>query len=313
MARIRTVKPEFFTSEQVMNLPISARLAFIGLWCFCDDAGNHTASAKTLKAEVFPSDDVTSTEVQGYVDHLLEQGLLVIYEAEGKQYWHVTGWHHQRIDKPTIKHPPFRAPAATAPVAVEAEESSPRVEGDDGSQIALGGLDEDSPSTTRGLDPGMEGKGKEGRNTPQPPKGGRRSKPAGSEHDPPGFAEFWAVYPRRDARQDAVKAFRQVGVHESPQLLQSVLAGVRAWSVHEQWVRDGGRYIPLPASWLRGRRWEDEALAVVLRAAGESPDGGPPWWQRAGFANQHEAANARCYAHNADQFRDGHRVEEAAA
>jgi hypothetical protein len=49
MARIRTVKPEFWTSEQVMELSPLARLAFIGMWNFCDDAGVHTASAKRLK------------------------------------------------------------------------------------------------------------------------------------------------------------------------------------------------------------------------------------------------------------------------
>jgi hypothetical protein len=49
MARIRTVKPEFWTSEQVMNCSRDARLLFIGMWNFCDDGGNHPASAKTLK------------------------------------------------------------------------------------------------------------------------------------------------------------------------------------------------------------------------------------------------------------------------
>ncbi len=44
MARIRTTKPEFFTSEQVMNLSIFARFAFLGMWNFCDDGGNHPAS-----------------------------------------------------------------------------------------------------------------------------------------------------------------------------------------------------------------------------------------------------------------------------
>lgn len=37
MPRIRTIKPEYWTSEQVLDLSIPARLAFIGLWNFCDD------------------------------------------------------------------------------------------------------------------------------------------------------------------------------------------------------------------------------------------------------------------------------------
>lgn len=150
MPRIRTTKPEFFTSEQVMNLSIFARFAFLGMWNFCDDGGNHPASPKTLKAEVFPSDDVTSTDVQGYVDEMLDQGLLAVYEAAGKQFWHVTGWHHQRIDKPTIKHPPFSENSTPPRRRVEEPaKNPPRV------------LDEKSESATGGLTPGVEGIGVE--------------------------------------------------------------------------------------------------------------------------------------------------------
>ena len=89
-----------------MELSRDARLLFIGLWNFCDDGGNHPASPKTLKAEVFPGDeDVTASLVMQWVDELIEQQLAVEYEVDGKEYWHVTGWRHQRIDQPTLRHP----------------------------------------------------------------------------------------------------------------------------------------------------------------------------------------------------------------
>lgn len=105
MARIRTVKPEFWISEQVMELSRDARLLFIGLWNFSDDGGNHPASPKSLKAEVFPGDDLTAADIQRLVDEMSAQGLVFEYEAEGKTYWHVTGWHHQKIDRPNCRHP----------------------------------------------------------------------------------------------------------------------------------------------------------------------------------------------------------------
>ncbi|HIE4430002.1 TPA: hypothetical protein ACXM9H_000973 [Burkholderia multivorans] len=106
MARIRSIKPEYWTSEQVMNCSRDARCLFIGLWNFCDDGGNHPASVKTLKAEVFPGDDdATMDAMMRWIDELIEQGLLAEYEAEGREFWHVTGWHHQRIDQPTMRHP----------------------------------------------------------------------------------------------------------------------------------------------------------------------------------------------------------------
>lgn len=108
MARIRTVKPEFWSSEQVMECSPIARLLFIGLWNFCDDAGNHVASAKTVKAEIFPGDDISSTDVQGMLDELSSNSLIAFYTKGDKEYLHVTGWRkHQKIDKPTYKHPAF--------------------------------------------------------------------------------------------------------------------------------------------------------------------------------------------------------------
>lgn len=39
MAKIRSIKPDFFTSEDVSALPLRARLTWIGLWTHCDDHG----------------------------------------------------------------------------------------------------------------------------------------------------------------------------------------------------------------------------------------------------------------------------------
>jgi hypothetical protein len=106
MSRIRTVKPEFWTSEQVMScLPI-ARLLFIGLWNFSDDHGVHPASFVRIKAEVFPADNFSIEEIERWINELISADLLHEYTVNNKNYWIVTGWEkHQRIDKPTYRHP----------------------------------------------------------------------------------------------------------------------------------------------------------------------------------------------------------------
>ena len=48
MARIRSIKPQFWTSEQIADCSSNARLLFIGLWNFCDDCGVHPASPARL-------------------------------------------------------------------------------------------------------------------------------------------------------------------------------------------------------------------------------------------------------------------------
>jgi len=105
MARMRMVKPEFWTSEQIADMSPIARLLFIGLWNFCDDGGIHPAKLKRLKMEVFPGDDFTLEQMQGWIDEIIKAELIFEYEAESQSYWSVTGWKHQKIDKPTIKHP----------------------------------------------------------------------------------------------------------------------------------------------------------------------------------------------------------------
>lgn len=122
MARIRSIKPEFWTAEQVMECSPMARLLFIGMWNFCDDGGVHPASAKTLKAEVFPSDDITAGQVEALVSELVANGLLLGYAVDGKKYLYVTGWsRHQKIEKPNFKHP---GPVSTAPQRPVADQSS---------------------------------------------------------------------------------------------------------------------------------------------------------------------------------------------
>ncbi len=100
MSRIRTVKPEFWSSEQVMECSPIARLLFIGLWNFCDDQGRHPYALKQLRALIFPGDDITTDDMARMFDELSANGLLVRYTVEGKEYFYITGWSHQKIDKP---------------------------------------------------------------------------------------------------------------------------------------------------------------------------------------------------------------------
>lgn len=108
MARIRTVKPEFWVSEQVAECSPNARLTFVGLWNFCDDNGVHPAKPKTLKAELYPMDDFTPGQVAEWMEELIGAGLVMAFhDADAREtYWHVTGWsRHQKIDRPSYKYP----------------------------------------------------------------------------------------------------------------------------------------------------------------------------------------------------------------
>lgn len=106
MARIRSIKPQFWTSEQIAECSPNARLTFIGMWNFCDDYGVHPASPARLKMEVFPADAFTKEDISGWMQELISQGLVAEYESGNAFYWLVTGWSkHQKIDSPTGQYP----------------------------------------------------------------------------------------------------------------------------------------------------------------------------------------------------------------
>lgn len=148
MARIRTIKPDFWSSEQVMDCSPMARLLFIGLWNFCDDGGNHTASARTIKAEIFPGDDISSPDVQLLLDELSSNGLLALYTHDNKDYLHVTGWHHQKIDKPTFKHPSYIPEKSEPPRRIVDDSSPPEGKGREGN-TTLSGNPDDPPDNPK--------------------------------------------------------------------------------------------------------------------------------------------------------------------
>jgi len=107
MARIRTIKPEMWASEQIGDCTRNARLLFIGLLNFCDDNGIHPNAPRRLKAEIFPHDeDVSAALVVAWLDELAIAGLVAVYSVRGDEFIIVTGWdRHQKIEKPTYRYP----------------------------------------------------------------------------------------------------------------------------------------------------------------------------------------------------------------
>jgi hypothetical protein len=107
MARIRSIKPDFFASEDVAALPLRARLLWIGLWTHCDDHGRTKRNAKLIKAAIWPLDDVSLRDIEEDLQVLADHGRIVTYEVGSTQLLAVVNWHaHQSINRPgKPKHP----------------------------------------------------------------------------------------------------------------------------------------------------------------------------------------------------------------
>ena len=74
-----------------------------------------------------------------------------------------------------------------------------------------------------------------------------------------GFDEFWKEYPKKKSKGQAEKAYFKINPNE--QLQGKILAALKQATTSEDWAKDGGRFIPHPATWLNAKGWEDEFTA----------------------------------------------------
>lgn len=83
------------------------------------------------------------------------------------------------------------------------------------------------------------------------------------------FEKFWAAFPRKEAKKDAMKAWLQMDSGQRFAAVASLPVHVRFWNLSGR----ERQYLPLPATWLRGERWNDELeMPGAKDALGE-------WWK----------------------------------
>lgn len=113
MARARNIKPAFFTNEELVELPFSTRLLFIGLWTIADREGRFEDRPKRIKMDLFPADDLN---IDAALCELQASGFLRRYTVDGVRYVQVLAFKkHQN------PHKDERASTIPAPEAAEPE------------------------------------------------------------------------------------------------------------------------------------------------------------------------------------------------
>lgn len=138
MARIRTLKPEFWTDELLGQLEPIARLFYIGLISHADDEGRFRADPRLLRAQMFVyHPKITNATVEDLVNSLWFMERIYLYEVGGQRYGVIRKFkQHQKIDKPS----PSKIPPPTDFQ-----------------------FDEPSANPRRALAVGLEGNGREGK------------------------------------------------------------------------------------------------------------------------------------------------------
>lgn len=124
MARIRTIKPEFFTSEDIVSLTPLARVFYIALWCEADREGRLDWKPGTLKMRYLPGDDCS---IDALASELTASGLIVLYEVDGRLYAEIPSFkRHQVINN--------RESNSTRPARVDHASTRVKAEGRKGKE-----------------------------------------------------------------------------------------------------------------------------------------------------------------------------------
>ena len=109
MARKRMIDPKFWADDEIIELTHMQRLLFIGIWNFADDSGIIKNAPKSIKASIFPADNIKFTELVSSINELVSRGLLECNDDD--TLLRVANWsEYQKINRPQpSKYQQFKA------------------------------------------------------------------------------------------------------------------------------------------------------------------------------------------------------------
>lgn len=274
MARIRTIKPEFFTSEDIVSLSPLARLLYIATWCEADKEGRLPWKPMTFKLRYFPADNC---DIHALCKELVDAGLVVLY---GTNLASIPRFGtHQHINP--------RESASILPEPVDITKKTTRR---DASERV------NSKNDAQG---GREGKGREGNEA--------------SRVVDAGFGEFWLAYPKKVGKDSAMKAFesRKPDAELLARMLSAIAvqAKSQAWTKDAgQFIPNPATWLN------QGRWQDEEVGTTPTANAKPGTTEyaklhrDADWWRESGFSDVWDANSSMCWAHNAQQFHAGKRT-----
>uniref|UniRef100_A0AAU6W4K6 Phage replication protein n=1 Tax=Pseudomonas phage Aurca01 TaxID=3138527 RepID=A0AAU6W4K6_9VIRU len=234
MARARNIKPALFKNEVLGVADPMATLLFEGLWLLADKAGRLEDRPLRIKGELFPYRD--GVDIEGLLMFLTSEGFITRYTVGAKRYIQV-----ENFDK-------HQNPHRNEPDSVIPSVSEGCITTDFGGTTSaiLGSARADSliPDSLNLIPDSLI--------TPTPP--------ASSSPTDDLFPKFWKLYPNKKGKTAAEKAWKKLKVNDD--LFALIAQGLAKQCASLAWTKDGGQFIPHPATWLNGKRWEDEVQPV---------------------------------------------------
>ena len=215
----RILKESICSSDNVDQLSAFQETFFYRLIVNCDDYGRMDARPKILASRLFPLKDLKTNQIEDALRALISAELVILYEVDGKPFLQMKTWdRHQQVRAKKSKYP--SPDEGTCNQMISNDIKCPR------NPIQSESNPNPNPNITADADTTAR------------------------------FEIFWKAYPKHANRKAAEKAF--VKLRPDDGLLETMLAAVNRQKQTAQWQEANGQFIPYPASWLNGRRWEDE-------------------------------------------------------
>lgn len=250
MARIRTIKPEFFRSPSVAHTSPWARLLFIAMWCWADDHGRAEWTPRELLGFAFPHDTEAPCNDAEFPRLLTEVACnfsVEFYTVGERRFYAITSWEdHQRNERRAKSRFPSPDDPEVAPDK-EIHASSGNAVQLHGSSVQTDGKTSAGTGEHRNIGTGEEDLAQTGvavlsdRSTPTYPA---------------AFETFWAIYPIKRGKGKALKAWQRAVKRSSP---DAINAGAQRYKDDPN--RDDG-YTKYAEGWLNADGWLDEALPI---------------------------------------------------
>lgn len=224
----RIIRDASKTSPSLAALSDFAERTFWRVIVTLDDFGRYHGSPMALFAAAYPV-ETAGCSMKKFLAALkeLEAGdLLRFYESGGRRYVYSPTWtKYQRLRAIASLYPEPLCSVGRGHHAVNPPPSAPG----DGVGIGVG-----------------DGNG-------VPPRS--RPRHAAREERTEGFEAFWLEYPRKRKKGDARKAWTALAPDRT--LTDRIMAAVAAARVSHDWRKEGGKFVPYPATWIRAEGWED--------------------------------------------------------
>jgi len=220
------VHTTIWASGQFSRLSKEGRLLYIGMITLGDDDGRLKGSAALIRSQIFPyDDDVKVADVARWLKEIEAQKLVVKYDVDGEEYFFHPKWEeYQQIREDRRRESHIPAPSFDFP-----------------------------PVSTIGQPSGNQ----TGSKTPLKISKDKKSKDnTNTLTSDNAFVAFWEKYPNKVGKKAAWKAWQKVDI--TPELIAKIMTALDAAKKSPQWSKDDGRYIPHPATWINGERWDDQ-------------------------------------------------------